>query len=544
MTIPRGMIRLCLGLLVTHMSTFAAATVKYKELSYGEIIDSLLAMETKYPEYAEVFSVQDKYNLPKPKALQCTWKQKLVPCEQYVMVITDETSLPDPARPELIFSGAVHGNERVGPLVVVALAELLLSHASRSDGNPWLRHLVQTRTIMIVPTANAYGYDHNVRRELDADPNRDFPYNLNASDECMVTMAARALNELWRDHLFQLGITFHAGTECITYEWGGKNHVKPSGKSERSPDDRSQQQLARIMSRFGGKFQEHTRYYPDDTMNDAVYAVNGGMEDWGYAASWENDVSSRKPIRPCTPQTYGGYPAHKTMYNNATHRAFNVLIETSKNKHPNATALGDSAALSDDALRGYLPATETIGHVPRNVRLSLLYIDLVQPYLVWKTHPHRTVVEKAATFEWEVAGAIIVDRTQLRVWSNDSLDARMLTRAQQGVTRWYHEDLHLDMEAPPNKGLFSASVTFPAAGTYHVQAIATVDQDWAKQGTGDYVPVPNVKPQTHIVNARTNDNWYYSNNGHVVQGQTVWASPVIKIVVLENALRHRHDKEN
>ncbi|KAI9907030.1 hypothetical protein PsorP6_004513 [Peronosclerospora sorghi] len=47
---------------------------------------------------------------------------------------------------------------------------------------------------------------------------------------------------------------------CITYEWSGKSHFKPSGKSERSPDDRSQQQIARIMSRFGGKFQEHTHY--------------------------------------------------------------------------------------------------------------------------------------------------------------------------------------------------------------------------------------------------------------------------------------------
>ncbi|KAI9921264.1 hypothetical protein PsorP6_000475 [Peronosclerospora sorghi] len=95
---------------------------------------------------------------------------------------------------------------------------------------------------------------------------------------------------------------------------GRQEPCKTVWKSERSPDDRSQQQIARIMSRFGGKFQEHTHYYPDDTMNDAVYAVNGGMENWGYAASWEKDVSSRKPIQPCKPQTYGGYPARKTMF--------------------------------------------------------------------------------------------------------------------------------------------------------------------------------------------------------------------------------------
>ncbi|OWZ00286.1 hypothetical protein PHMEG_00028557, partial [Phytophthora megakarya] len=322
----------------------AAPTTYYKERSYGEIVDYLLELETNFPDYAEVFNVQDKYDLPRPKELQCNRNNKTVPCDQYVIKITEEATLPDPERPELIFSGVLHGNERVGPQVVVALAELLLSHASRDDGNSWLQHLVKTRTIVIIPTPNAYGYNHNVRRELGVDPNRDFPYNLD-DDQCMVTMAARALNELWRDHLFQLGITFHAGRECITYEWGAHNHVKESNESDKSPDDRSQQQLTRIMSRFGGQFEDSGEYYPDGTMNDVVYAVDGGYEDWGFAASWENEYTTPKPIRTCNPSSYGGYPAAKTKYSNATNRAFNVLIETSNSK--NTTILGDSSSLSD-----------------------------------------------------------------------------------------------------------------------------------------------------------------------------------------------------
>ncbi|ETP30436.1 hypothetical protein F442_20575 [Phytophthora nicotianae P10297] len=509
--------------------TASAAVTTFAERSYGEIVEFLLELETKYEEYAEVFSVQDKYDLPKHKEVDCNRNHKTVPCEQYVIKITDEATLPDPERPELIFSGAVHGNERVGPQVVVALAELLLSHANRTDGNPWLQHLVKTRTIVIVPTANAYGYNHNVREELDVDPNRDFPYNLGDDEECMVTTAARALNELWRDHLFQLGITFHAGMECITYEWGGKNHVKESGKSEKSPDDRSQQQLSRIMSRFGGKFEESGQYYPDGTMNDVVYAVDGGMEDWGYAASWENEFTTPKPIKECNPPSFGGYPAEKTRYNNATHRAFNVLIEASDSKQPNATNWGDSLTLSDEALSDYLPATAMVGHVPRNVRLSLLYIDLVQPYLLWKTYPHNTPIKETVTFNWEVAGAITVDSTQLKVWSDDPANST-LTQSQKGVTRWYHEDLGLEV-GTNNKGSFNADVEFPAAGTYYVQAIATVDQDWATQGTGEDIPVPKIKPQAHIVNVRTNDDWLYSNNGRVVRGQTVWTSYMVKIVV-------------
>jgi hypothetical protein len=31
-------------------------------------------------------------------------------------------------------------------------------------------------------------------------------------------------------------------------------------------------------------------------MNDVVYPVHGGMEDWGYAASWDTAY-----VTPCTP---------------------------------------------------------------------------------------------------------------------------------------------------------------------------------------------------------------------------------------------------
>ena len=38
---------------------------------------------------------------------------------------------------------------------------------------------------------------------------------------------------------------------------------------------------------------------------DKVYPVDGGMEDWSYAAGFEN---SPRPITVCQPTTYGGYP--------------------------------------------------------------------------------------------------------------------------------------------------------------------------------------------------------------------------------------------
>ena len=57
-----------------------------------------------------------------------------------------------------------------------------------------------------MPNANALGYFENVREENGIDPNRDFPYGKDPA-ECMQTTAARAINEIYRAHLFQLAIT-------------------------------------------------------------------------------------------------------------------------------------------------------------------------------------------------------------------------------------------------------------------------------------------------------------------------------------------------
>ena len=51
-----------------------------------------------------------------------------------------------------------------------------------------------------------------VREENGIDPNRDFPYSKPAT-HCMETAVARAINELWREHVFQLAITFHGGMQ-------------------------------------------------------------------------------------------------------------------------------------------------------------------------------------------------------------------------------------------------------------------------------------------------------------------------------------------
>ena len=81
------------------------------------------------------------------------------------------------------------------------------------------------------------------------DPNRDFPYG-RSKTRCMQTIAARALNELHREHLFQLALTFHGGMRAIGYEWGSPNH--PNGRDE-SPGDAALRPLGQKMQQISSK---------------------------------------------------------------------------------------------------------------------------------------------------------------------------------------------------------------------------------------------------------------------------------------------------
>ena len=42
-------------------------------------------------------------------------------------------------------------------------------------------------------------------------------------------------------------------------------------------------------------------------MNDVIYPVEGGMEDWAYGGSWHNEKTY------CRPNTYKGYPKGKQL---------------------------------------------------------------------------------------------------------------------------------------------------------------------------------------------------------------------------------------
>ncbi|GMF12770.1 unnamed protein product [Phytophthora lilii] len=573
----------------------------------------LLELNATFPDVVQVSIAQETYGLPYPKELQCIVDDEskaTEPCKQFVVHLTNHSTLAaDPQRPEVFISGALHGNERVGPNAAIELVTLV-AHATSNfatdekvkptvDTQRWLRELVNTRNVLVTPMTNAYGYSHNHREELKVDPNRDYNY-MRSGAECMQTMTSRVVNEIWRDHIFQLAVTFHGGTRAVAYEWGSPDHYlngDEKNPSEKSPDHMAQFEISHTLANFAGVFPDK-KLYPTGTMNDIVYGVTGGMEDWGYAASWENQFYSGvdQPFHPCEPATFGGYPKEKTIYNNITHRAFNMLVETSNAKEPRPADLGNFEELykaNVDFFRTEGIKTEFVGHVPRNVRLALMMIEMVQPLvrwvdaarspislnqdlltafpaanlyttnkevdrvtemgcgaLAWERNEVATcnaadcsmtnLTHSKLQIAWEVLGALNVDSTHVQVSSTPTFEEEsiiMKTATQRGTTRRFYEfasDSSRAMTANADTMGTSLFVTCLNLGNatsskLYVRALATVDQDWKKQGTGDDAPSPHVPPQSHLVNARTNPDWEFEWNGHRVKGALEWASPVITV---------------
>lgn len=88
---------------------------------------------------------------------------------------------------------------------------------------------------------NAPGFHFNEREERmggsakkvasSFDINRDFPYNSDPAD-CMNTIAGRTLYKLFAENLFVSSITFHGGTNSITYPWGSNNRISKTNPSK------------------------------------------------------------------------------------------------------------------------------------------------------------------------------------------------------------------------------------------------------------------------------------------------------------------------
>lgn len=141
----------------------------------------------------------------------------------YVLQITDNINIEE-NEPEFFYTSTMHGDETTGFILMLRLADSLLSSYG-SEAN--ITNLVNEIDIYINPNANPdgtyYGGDDNISnaRRYNAngeDLNRDFP-DPRTGQNATYQVETQAMMDFAEEHHFIMSANFHGGAEVINYPW-------------------------------------------------------------------------------------------------------------------------------------------------------------------------------------------------------------------------------------------------------------------------------------------------------------------------------------
>jgi hypothetical protein len=203
-------------------------------------------------------------------------------------------------RPEFLYTSTMHGNETVGYVLLLRLADYLLTQYGQATAEGQrVRNLLDNIEIWLNPLFNPdgtyrLGGDTTVNRAVRSnahgvDLNRNFPDRLVDSNN--TTSGREAETQammLWtQKHNFTLSANFHCGVQVANYPW---DNGAPSGQYSSCPDDAWFIHLSRVYATpnpdlMGGGF-------PDGITNGCDwYSIYGGRQDWMYVWNGGREVT-------------------------------------------------------------------------------------------------------------------------------------------------------------------------------------------------------------------------------------------------------------
>ena len=97
-------------------------------------------------------------------------------------------------------------------------------------------------------------FDWKVPRQ-SMDINRDFPYDQSSPNDCLNTVAARILYKLFIKNHIDAAITFHGGTNVLSYPWGSYSRSISRNSAYEgypTPDHASFDSIAKMMGERAG----------------------------------------------------------------------------------------------------------------------------------------------------------------------------------------------------------------------------------------------------------------------------------------------------
>ncbi len=203
--------------------------------------------------------------------------------------ISDNVEVDEP-EPEVMFDGGIHGDEIGGPENIIRFArDLCLQYGA----NPTVTDLINTREIWLYLMVNPDGrYNMSRYNANGVDLNRDWGYmwdQWGGSPGAFSQPETKLLRECMYNNQFVVHITYHSGTEIISYPW--------SYRPDPTTDQNHIHQLAGLYSSVSG----YTSLAYGQGYN-VMYPINGSTKDGNYgmmgSVSWTMEISYSKQPPP------------------------------------------------------------------------------------------------------------------------------------------------------------------------------------------------------------------------------------------------------
>lgn len=267
----------------------SAATVRAQQYhSYPEIEAALLAAETDYP------AICRRFDLGQTTQGRTMW----------ALCISDNVGV-DEDEPEFRYISTMHGDEVVGvELCLMLIDELTMGYTA----DPWIKSLVDSIEIWIVPCMNPDGLVANTRENASGiNLNRDFPDSFTSPLNSGAGRAPETANIInWCiGRSFTLAANYHCGELVVNYPFD--SNATGSSVFTPTPDEDMFVLISETYSQYNAPMWNSAYFYHGITNGADWYAISGGLQDWSYRYMGTNEVTievstSDRPAASLLPQ--------------------------------------------------------------------------------------------------------------------------------------------------------------------------------------------------------------------------------------------------
>lgn len=470
--------------LYSSSSPSPSSSSPYSLIWYPDLIERTEILKSM----PHLFRVHDIYELyPWLTRLTCGDK----PCKSPYIEMTNFTQSDEYIRslPTVLIVAGTHGNEVVGTNAIYRLLDMIPKYFD-SDVT-WFRILNQLRVIFL-PLLNPTGFFNKRREEsqmIDGkqvllDPNRDFNWDNNVG--CFKTLTSQMVNHVYKDNLIVGTLTFHGGDNSLTYPWGTFVHLKKSESNDQSAFEK----VVNMLKLSAGENPKlNVLEYNTGTMENVVYDVHGGYEDWAYGASFEIQNLSKTCLKADSQFSMEFLEADDN-----SNRAFVFLVEAGKDKTPKNDTLGNELSVVDKSD----PDAE-VGNISRNMTLIKQFFEIMRPFV--KLSEIKIISQNLEKVDFkitlDVRGCDQVD--SIKIMSPPVLDQNFEVGEQL-----------FDKNTQSNPVILKASVDISKgewSGPTNIQLQFTCDSHW--------LPNPDLHkmPQSHFFKAKTDSKYKITRKG-------------------------------